>query len=210
MSTPNNELLRVRFDLKIIASWVATNSRVLDLGCGQGDLLRYLQKHKNVIGTGIEKREDRVAHCIEQGLSVLQGDINEEIDDFADDTFDFVILSQTLQQVYHPSELIRAMLRIGKQAIVSFPNFSHWSVRLQLLLSGYAPITRELPYDWHDTPNIRVITLKDFRRFSRDLGFRIIREAAIRSATGDRPGRLLRCLPNFRAKHGIFMIAKKF
>jgi methionine biosynthesis protein MetW len=163
-----------------------------------------------VIGTGIEKREDRVAHCIEQGLSVLQGDINKEIDDFADDTFDFVILSQTLQQVYHPSELIRAMLRIGKQAIVSFPNFSHWSVRLQLLLSGYAPITRELPYDWHDTPNIRVITLKDFRRFSRDLGFHILREAAIRSATGDRPGRLLRCWPNFRAKHGIFMIAKKF
>ena len=116
----------MRFDLQIIASWIEPGSRVIDLGCGEGELLKYLISHKKVTGNGIEHNESRVALCIENGLSVLQGDINAEVLDYPDNTFDYVILSQTLQQVYEPDTMIRSMLRIGKKGIVSFPNFSHW------------------------------------------------------------------------------------
>ncbi len=199
----------MRYDLEIIASWVAPNSRVLDLGCGTGELLYHLKREKGVRGSGIESAEEQVAACIEKGLQVLQGDINEEILDYPDLAFDYVILSQTLQQVYKPQELIRELLRVGKEVIVSFPNFSHWSIRMQLLIRGYAPKNRQLPYDWYDTPNIRVITLKDFRRFARKFHCRIDREAAIKSPKGSRAGRLLKWLPNLRATYGIFMISRR-
>lgn len=198
----------IRFDLQIIASWIEIGSKVLDLGCGGGDLLYFLKKHKQVEGTGIERVEAKVAQCIEKGLSVLQGDISEEVMDYPDNTFDYVIVSQTLQQVYEPDKLIRSLLRIGKKGIVSFPNFSHWRVRLQLLGTGYAPITRQLPYQWYDTPNIRVITLKDFRKFSREVGFKILKEVAINTNSHDRHGNIVTFLPNLRATYGIFLIGK--
>ena len=198
----------IRFDLQIIASWIEPGSKVLDLGCGRGDLLYFLKKHKQVEGTGIEKVEVKVAQCIEKGLSVLQGDIIEEVLDYPDDTFDYVIVSQTLQQVFEPDKLIRSLLRIGKRGIVSFPNFSHWRVRLQLLSTGYAPITKQLPYEWYDTPNIRVITLKDFRKFSKEVGFKILKEVAINTNSHDRHGNIVTVLPNLRATYGIFLIGK--
>jgi methionine biosynthesis protein MetW len=198
----------MRFDLQIIASWIEPGSKVLDLGCGEGDLLYFLKKKKQVVGTGIERVEAKVAHCIERGLSVLQGDINEEVLDYPDDTFDYIILSQTLQQVYEPGKLIQSLLRIGKKGIVSFPNFSHWRVRLQLLITGYAPITKQLPYEWYDTPNIRVITMKDFRKFSREVGFSIMKEVAINSRNHDRRGDTIQFLPTLRATYGIFLIGK--
>ena len=147
-----------------------------------------------------------MARCIEKGLSVLQGDINKEIGDYPDGRFDYVILSQTLQQVYEPDALIRSMLRIGNKGIVSFPNFSHWSCRLQLLLSGYAPVTRQLPYQWYNTPNIRVITIKDFRKFIQAVGLRILKEVAINTQSADHHGKMIRVLPNLRATYGIFLI----
>jgi methionine biosynthesis protein MetW len=196
----------IRFDLQIIASWIEPGSKVLDLGCGEGNLLLFLKEKKRVIGTGIERVESKVEKCIEKGLSVLQGDINEEVSDYPDQTFDYVILSQTLQQVYEPAGLIREILRIGRKGIVSFPNFSHWKVRGQLLMTGYAPVTKQLPYQWYDTPNIRVITLKDFRKFSRDVGFRILREVAVNANDRSHQGRLIRILPNLRATYGIFLI----
>jgi len=198
--------MKMRYDLQIIASWIEPGSQVLDLGCGEGDLLKFLINHKQVSGSGIEHNENKVAECIEKGLSVLQGDINDEVLDYPDNTFDYVILSQTLQQVYEPDTLIRSMMRIGKKGIVSFPNFSHWGIRLQLLLSGYAPISRQLPYEWYDTPNIRVITIKDFRKFTQEVGFKIVKEAAINTHSEDRFGKVIKVFPNLRATYGIFLI----
>ena len=196
----------MRFDLHLIASWIEPGARVLDLGCGEGSLLEYLIQKKKVTGSGIEQNESRVAKCIEKGLTVLQGDINEEVEDYPDNSFDYVILSQTLQQVYAPDDLIRSMLRIGKKGIVSFPNFSHWRVRLQLLMTGYAPVTKQLPYQWFDTPNIRVITLKDFRKFAHEVGYRILKEVAIETQTPNREGNIIRVMLNLRATYGIFLI----
>ena len=196
----------IRFDLQIIASWIEPRSKVLDLGCGEGNLLFFLKEKKGVIGTGIERVEAKVEKCIEKGLSVLHGDINAEVSDYPDQTFDYVILSQTLQQVYDPAGLVREILRIGRKGIVSFPNFSHWKVRAQLLMTGYAPVTKQLPYQWHDTPNIRVITLKDFRKFSKDVGFSILREVAVDTNDRNHQGRLIRFLPDLRATYGIFLI----
>jgi len=198
----------MRFDLQIIASWIEPGSKVLDLGCGEGDLLHFLEENKRVAGTGIERVEAKVAQCIERGISVLQGDINEEVLDYEDDTFDYVILSQTLQQVYEPAKLLQSLLRIGKKGIVSFPNFSHWSIRVQLLIRGHAPITKQLPYEWYDTPNIRVITIKDFRRFSKKVGFNILKEVAINTDHHDRQGNIVKFLPNLRATYGIFLIGR--
>lgn len=198
----------MRYDLKIIASWIEPGSKVLDLGCGEGDLLHFLKQKKQVAGTGIERRESRVARCIEKGLSVLQGDINAEVLDYPDNSFDYVILSQTLQQVYEPADLIRFLLRIGKKGIVSFPNFSYWTIRLQLLLTGYAPITRQLPYEWYDTPNIRVITIKDFRKFAREVDFKIIKEVAINTRNNGKIGKIIKFMPNLCATYGIFLIGK--
>ena len=206
MSNLNFDKNRFRFDLQIIASWVKPNTRVLDLGCGEGDLLFYLKSQKDVHGTGIEHNEEKVAQCIEKGLTVLQGDINAEVLDYPDDAFDYIILSQTLQQVYEPAALLRSILRIGKKAVVSFPNFSHWQVRFQLLISGYAPITRQLPYQWYDTPNIRVISLNDFRKFARTVGFKILKETAI--SIDDRKGKTIQWMQNLRSTYGIFLIGK--
>ena len=196
----------MRYDLQIIASWIEPGSRVIDLGCGGGNLLKYLITQKNAVGTGIERNEAKVADCIAKGLSVLQGDINDEVLDYPDNTFDYVILSQTLQQVYEPDVLIRSMLRVGKRGIVSFPNFSHWSPRLQLLLSGFAPVTKQLPYEWYNTPNIRVITIKDFRKFIHEVGLNILKEVAINTHTEDRYGKVIKIFPNLRATYGIFLV----
>ncbi len=196
----------MRYGLQIIASWVEPGSRVLDLGCGTGVLLKYLMEHKGVTASGIERDEARVAECIGKGLSVLQGDINEEILDYPDSSYDYVILGQTLQQVYEPDQLIRSMMRVGKKGIVSFPNFSHWKIRRQLLLTGHAPVTKQLPYEWYNTPNIRVITLKDFRKFTREVGFTILKEAAINTRPEDRFGNIIDVFKDLRATYGIYLI----
>lgn len=196
----------IRFDLQIIASLIEPGSRVLDLGCGEGNLLVYLRDSKNVKGVGIEKDEEKVAICIRKGLSVVQGNINHEIRDYPDNSFDYIVVSQTLQQIYEPAFLIKEILRIGKKAIVSFPNFSYWKVRFQLLFTGYAPITKELPYEWYNTPNIRVITLKDFRKFSRQMGFKILEEIPVVTSGDRKRGKVISGFSNLRATYGIFLI----
>ncbi len=206
MVSPESE--NIRFDLQIIASMIEPGSRVLDLGCGNGDLLAWLAATRNVIGTGIERDKRKAAHCISRGLSVLQGDLNEEVDDYPDCSFDYVILSQTLQQVFEPARLLYSLARIGRKVIVSFPNFSHYSIRLQLLYKGVAPKNDQLPYSWYDSPNIRVITLKDFRKFSRDVGYNILKEITISTNPASSEGSIIRYFADIRATYGIFIIEK--
>lgn len=202
-------MIPLRYDLKIIASWIEPGSRVLGLGCGEGDLLLWLKQEKQVIERGIEIKESKVVTCIEKGLSVLQGDINEEIRDYPDNAFDYAICSQTLQQVYEPSALIQSMLRVAKMGVVSFPNFGHYKVRLQLAATGRAPVTKELPYAWHDTPNIRVLSLDDFKQFVRQAGFQILKQAAINTRSLHTQGKQVTLLPNLLATYGIFLIGKE-
>lgn len=198
----------MRYDLSIIESWIKPGSKVLGLGCGDGELLHTLKRNKQVQERGIEQSEANVALCVEKGVSVIQGDINEEIDDYPDNAFDYVILSQTMQEVYAPHKLIEAMLRIGRNAVVSFPNFGHWKIRTQLLFSGFVPVTEQLPYQWYDTPNIRVLTLKDFRMFARDIGFSIVKEVAINTRNSDMSGNIVTLLPNLRSTYGLFLIGR--
>jgi len=197
----------MRFDLQIIGELVEERSRVLDLGCGRGDLLDLLQREKKVEGYGIEIDEKKAIEGISRGLSVLKGDINEETKDYADKFFDYVILSQTLQQVYQPEVLIKEMLRIGKKGIVSFPCFNHYGIKLQLLLTSKAPVTEELPYEWYNTPNIRVITLRDFRIFCAKYRIKIIRELAISSHYKKTTGKVVGFLPDWFARYGIFLVS---
>lgn len=208
MSTTKLENNSLRYDLQVIASWIEPESRVLDLGCGEGELLGFLIENRQVVGTGIELMEAKTIQCIEKGLSVLQGDISEEIDDYPDNMFDYVILSQTLQQVYEPSKLIQSMLRVGKKGVVSFPNFSHWRCRIQHTVFGRVPKTRQLPYSWYDTPNIRVISIKDFRGFINEVGLTILKQVAINTQSQDRRGSIIRILPNARATYGLYLIGK--
>ncbi|MEN8199969.1 MAG: methionine biosynthesis protein MetW [Thermodesulfobacteriota bacterium] len=200
---------QLRFDLSIIASWIEPGVRVLDLGCGRGDLLAWLKEHKKIQGTGIERDKEKAAACIGRGLTVLQGDLKDEVMDYPDNSFDVVILSQTLQQVYQPDVLLKSLSRIGSRVIVSFPNFSHYRIRLQLLLKGQAPKSRQLPYSWYDTPNIRVITLADFRKFARDVGYTIVKECAINTHDQERKGKVVSHLSNLLATYGIFLIENK-
>jgi len=196
----------MRFDLQVISSWIKPGSRVLDLGCGRGDLLFYLQQ-KQVRGVGIEQDEDNAALCISRGLSVLHGNFIEEVADYPENHFDYIVLSQTLQQVYAPEKLLPVLLAVGGRVIVSFPNFSHWRVRLQFFLTGAAPRNEQFPYEWHNTPNIRIITLKDFRIFVRKIDGIILKQLAISSHHHESEGAIVNRLQNWRSTYGIFMIA---
>lgn len=206
MPENNNSM---RFDLQVISSWIKPGSRVLDLGCGHGDLLYFLQQEKQVRGVGIETDEEKAAFCISRGLSVLHENFNDNVLQYPQGHFDYCVLSQTLQQVYDPDLLILKLLDIGSRIIVSFPNFSHWRVRLQLLLTGVAPKNEHLPYEWYNTPNIRVITIRDFKKFIRTINATIIRETALSSRKNERFGSIIKLLPGWRATYGIFLLEKR-
>ncbi len=159
-----------RVDLLAISELVTPGSRVLDIGCGDGQLLSLLETTRGVDGRGIEISQKGVNECVARGLSVIQGDADSDLVDYPDKAFDFVILSQTLQATRRPKEVVDQMLRIGKKAIVSFPNFGNWRVRAALGFRGRMPVTRGLPYEWYDTPNIHFCTLRDFVEMTRELG----------------------------------------
>lgn len=198
----------MRFDLQVIASWIEPGAKVLDLGCRTGSLLAYLTEHKSIQGTGIEIDEHFAGEAIAKGLSVIHGDIYEEIEDYPDNAFDYVILSQALMQVMDPETLIREMLRVGRLCVVSFPNFTHYRNRLQMLFTGRAPMSKELPYEWYNTPNIRVVPIIDFRRFCADTHVPIVKEVAISTHHHDEKGTVITFLPNLFATFGIFMLGQ--
>ncbi len=166
----------LRGDLSRIAQWVRPQTRVLDLGCGDGALLDHLKRSKSVQGIGVEISDERVLSCVQRGVHVIQQNLEDGLAMFDDQQFDTVVLSQTLQSMHNTEHILREMTRVGREAIVSFPNFGYWPHGWSILL-GRMPVTGQMPYDWHDTPNIHLCTLKDFERLSHKLGFSILERA---------------------------------
>ncbi|MBL6958856.1 MAG: methionine biosynthesis protein MetW [Rhodospirillales bacterium] len=169
----------IRVDLQLIADMIDPGTRVLDIGCGDGSLLDYLSNFKQVDGRGIELSSEGVNACVAAGLSVIQGDADTDLKDYPDNAFDFVILSQTLQAMYAPKVVLEQLLRIGRRAIISFPNFAHWRYRLYLLLNGRMPVNEHLPFEWYDTPNIHFCTIKDFVILCREMDIHIERSRSL-------------------------------
>jgi methionine biosynthesis protein MetW len=195
-----------RIDYKLIEQLVPDGATVLDLACGDGELLGELIREKHVHGSGVEIDQAAVEQCIGRGLSVFHGDLDAGLADFLDQSHDVVILSMSLQQLRRPRMIVREMVRVGRLAIVSFPNFAHWSTRLQLSAQGRMPVTRDLPYQWWDTPNIHLCTIEDFRTLCRAEGLRIERELYLRSV--DRPAPERPVLPNLLARLAIFAVTR--
>lgn len=173
MAKLSSSLTLLRPDFAIIASWIRPGSKVLDLGCGDGTLLQYLQATLGVHGYGVEIDDANILACLNNGINVIQSDLESGLSGFESDSFDYVILSQTLQAMRHTEEIVQEMLRAGKEGIVTFPNFGYWKNRWQVL-SGHMPISQILPYHWFDTPNIHLCTLKDFEQFCHQYGVHIL------------------------------------
>ena len=192
----------LRPDHLFIVESVSEGARVLDLGCGTGTLLKMLAERKGARGTGIEIVEERVYEAAAQGVTVHHGDFTEVLPYYPDASFDYVVLSQTLQQAPETLGVLSEALRVGRYVVASFPNFGHWKARLQLLVTGRVPVTHALPYQWYDTPNVRSLTIRDFRAFTREQAMRIVRCFYM----GER-GRL-RFWPNVRAVDAVFIVEK--
>jgi methionine biosynthesis protein MetW len=194
---------RLRPDLALIAEHVDEGARVLDVGCGDGDLLQALRDEKHCNVNGMEIDSANVAACVGKGLSVIQGDADRDLAFYPDGAFDYAILSQTLQTTMRPDKVLEELLRIGRRAFVSFPNFAHWRVRLSLLWGGRMPVTRLLPVAWYETPNIHHLTVADFRAFVAERGIRVERAWYL---SGDRLTGA--SAANFRAEHAIFLLSR--
>lgn len=196
-----------RPDLREIVKLIPDGSTVIDLGAGDGTLLSYLVKYKNVEGRGIEISAEGVKECVARGLFVYQSNLNEGLADYEDKSFDYVICSQTLQQVHQPRYLLDEILRVGRHAIISVPNFGYYKIRFQLLLKGRMPKSSALPYEWYDTPNIHLTTTKDFRTFLQGLDIKIIKEVSSISHNGYLHP-MAEWWPNFFAPTTIYLITR--
>lgn len=193
---PNGNGMK-RPDFAAIADWVRPGARVLDLGCGDGTLLRYLWRERNASGYGVEIDDAGVLVCVKNGVNVIQSDLESGLSDFEDRAFDYVILSQTLQAVRHSERIVREMLRVGREGIVTFPNFGYWKNRLQVL-GGKMPVSDDLPFQWHDTPNIHLCTITDFEDFCAARGVRILERTVITN------GSTISLLPNLLGALAVY------
>ena len=203
MKRPFVQNVLSRLDYKIITSIIRPQSRVLDLGCGDGELIAWLMENKDVDARGVELLPDLVQAAISRGASVYQGDIETSLNDYPDQAFDYVILSQTLQQTRHPLQVLRNMLRVGTRAIVAFPNFGHYSVRLAHLFSGRAPRNRLFPYEWYDSPNLHFLTVDDFEMLCAKENWPVERTIFLAGR------REVKQFPNLTAEVAVFVITSR-
>ena len=191
-----------RSDYAIIGDIVEPKSRVLDLGCGEGELLEWLARNKGVDARGVELSGAKVQRAIARGVSVFQCDIDQALADYPDQAFDYVILSQTLQETLKPRQVLREMLRVGRRGIVAFPNFGHWTVRLSMLMSGRAPRTQLFPYEWYESPNIHFLTVHDFENLAHAEGLLVERRYFL---SGNRKVKLL---PNLLTEVAVYLVSR--
>ena len=195
-------------EFKIISNLINKNSHVLDVGCGDGILMEFLIKEKKVNIRGIEISKTKVQNCIAKGLTIIEGDAEADLEQFPDKSFDYVILSQTLQAFLNPEKVINELLRIGKQAIVTIPNFGYWKIRLHLLFKGTMPVTRTLPDEWYNTPNIHLCTIKDFVFFSKTKNFKLSKSIALKNNLPSDIKNSNLNIKNLSSNLGIFLIER--
>ena len=195
-------------EYKIITNLIDENSRILDVGCDDGTLMEFLKKNKDVDIRGIEISKKKVQVCISKGLTVLEGNAEFDLKQFPENSFDYVVLGQTLQAFVNPEIVIKELLRVGKKAIVTIPNFGHWRVRLNLLTKGTMPVTKTLPNDWYNTPNIHMCTIKDFVKFSKTINFKIYKSLALMNKNVSNINNSNLFFKNLFAELGIFLIEK--
>jgi methionine biosynthesis protein MetW len=200
MYQPQPATLAERLDFRVIGEIIQPGSRVLDLGCGEGELLAWLVEQKHVLARGVEISSAQVRKAIARGVSVYQGDIDEGLADYPDQTFDYVILSQTLLETRSPLKVLKEMLRVGRRAVVSFPNFGHWTVRAAMLFTGQAPKTKLFPYNWYNSPNIHFFSINDFEDLCREQGFRVERRHFLAGS------RQISLFPNLMGKTAVFLL----
>lgn len=196
----------LREDLKLISGWIPPATRVLDLGCGDGTLLAHLHHDKNVTGYGLEINQDNLATCFEKGVNVIEQDLDNGLDNFQSGRFDYVVMTQALQAVLRPDRILGEMLRVGREAIITFPNFGHWRVRSYLALRGRMPVSSALPYEWYDTPNIHLCTVRDFEAHCAQSRIRIIERHVV--SRQHRRGLLSRACPNLFGEIAIYRVTR--
>jgi methionine biosynthesis protein MetW len=195
----------MRIDLNEIQHWIAQGSRILDLGCGDGTLLKFLIEHKQVEGYGLEIGSGEINACIEKGINVIEQNLDQGLGNFADNSFDTVLMTQALQTLHFPHLVLDEMLRVGKECIVTFPNFGHWKARWHLATSGRMPVSDLLPYEWYDTPNIHFCTFKDFEVLCREKNIRVIHRQVVNEQS---PAFLKEIAPNLFGETAIYHLSK--
>ena len=198
----------MKTEYKIISDIIDKSSRVLDVGCDDGTLMEYLKQNKDVDIRGIEISKEKVQTCISKGLTVLEGNAELDLKQFPNKSFDYVVLGQTLQAFVNPEIVIKELLRVGKKAIVTIPNFGHWKVRLNLLIKGTMPVTKALPNEWYNTPNIHMCTIKDFFKFSETIDFKIFKSLALVNNNVSNINNSNLLTKNLFSELGIFLIEK--